>query len=93
MDKEIIIYNKDVLKDMKREIAEELQALYRLFPKKYSASNTMKFMDDALMKLAEEYDGTDKQYIDFWVLGSMLGDLWDVSSYRNSVVNAIIISE
>ena len=31
MDKEIIIYNKDVLKDMKREIAEELQALYRLF--------------------------------------------------------------
>lgn len=93
MDKEIIIYNKDVLKDMKREIAEELQALYRLFPEKYSASNTMKFMDDALMKLAEEYDGTDKQYIDFWVLGSMLGDLWDVASYRNSVVNAIIISE
>lgn len=93
MDKEIIIYNKDVLNDMKREIAEELQALYRLFPEKYSASNTMKFMDDALIKLTEEYDGTDEQYIDFWALASMLGDLWDASSYRNSVVNAIIISE
>lgn len=93
MDKEIIIYNKDVLNDMKREIAEELQALYRIFPEKYSASNTMKFMDDALIKLTEEYDGTDEQYIDFWALASMLGDLWDASSYRNSVVDAIIISE
>lgn len=93
MDKEIIIYNKDVLDDMKREIAEELQALYRIFPEKYSASNTMKFMDDALIKLTEEYDGTDEQYIDFWALASMLGDLWDALSYRNSVVNAIIISE
>lgn len=93
MNKEIIIYNKEVLNDMKREIAETLQALYRIFPEKYSESNTMKFIDDALIKLTEEYDGTDKQYIDFWALSSMLTDLWDVSAYRNSVVDAIIISE
>ncbi|MBQ6886064.1 MAG: hypothetical protein IJN54_00920 [Lachnospiraceae bacterium] len=94
MDKEIIIYNKDVLNDMKRAIAKDLQELYRIFPEKYSESNAMKFLDKALMKLTEEYDGTDNQYIDFWVLACLTGDLLVALTFCDeSVVNGIIVSE
>ena len=94
MNNEIITYNKETLNNMKRAIAEDLQELYRIFPEKYSESNAMKFLDNALMKLTEEYDGTDNQYIDFWVLSCLSANLLVSMTFCDeSVVNGIIVSE
>lgn len=94
MNNEFITYNKDTLNKMKRAIAENLQELYRIFPEKYSESNAMEFLDNVLMKLTEEYDGTDNQYFDFWVLVCLSEDLLlTLAAYKNSVVDAIIVSE
>ena len=94
MNNEIITYNKETLNNMKRAIAEDLQELYRIFPEKYSESNAMKFLDNALMKLTEEYDGTDNQYIDFWVLSCLSANLLVSLTFGDeSVVNGIIVSE
>ena len=52
------------------------------------------FLDNALMKLTEEYDGTDNQYIDFWVLSCLSANLLvSLTFCDESVVNGIIVSE